>query len=402
MVVADDLNGLRRKLAALLPHLDERQRRLVLGAEARALGHGGIKKVAVAAQVSAVTVSRGIAELDAGSAPLRRTRRPGGGRKKLVITDPGLQAALLDVLAALSPESPPGPLLWTTQSLRDIVAELAIRGHRVSAPTVASLLRQESFSLSASTHSSGGSQRAEREAQYRYINYQAAAHMAARHPVISLDARKLEPTGAPDAAEGAARLATGLPTGEAPGPGSAWSVVAGDAGTAAYAVAAIRSWWARVGQAAYPAATGLMVCPYVIGPADFYGSAWQAELATLADDTRLRITCCHLPSGTSRWQRFEHRFFAAVTETRPDRPDLPAARHEAVIGLVASPATVCPSQETPSDADDGRQSSGTDGAGRRRRDWPGGPGRPDQIRLARLRRHDWHPRWNYSIVPADP
>ena len=141
--------ALAAKFAALLPHLDERQRRLLMGAEARSLGHGGIKTVARAAGTSAVTVSRGVDELEAGGKPLGRTRKPGGGRKPATQTDPGLGAALLALVEPGSRGDPESPLRWTTKSLRRLQTELAAAGHRVSAPTVAKLLKAEGFSLQA-------------------------------------------------------------------------------------------------------------------------------------------------------------------------------------------------------------------------------------------------------------
>ena len=146
-VPVDAEESLAAKFAALFPHLDERQRRLVMGAEARVLGHGGIKVVAAAADVSAVTVSRGVAELEGGGEPLGRARRPGGGRKRVAGTDPGLKDALLALVDPESRGDPESPLRWTTKSTRHLAAALTAAGHPVSAPTVAALLKEESFSL---------------------------------------------------------------------------------------------------------------------------------------------------------------------------------------------------------------------------------------------------------------
>lgn len=170
--------ALAAKFAALLPHLDERQRRLLMGAEARAMGHGGIKTVARAARTSAVTVSRGVDELEAGGKPLGRTRKPGGGRKPVTQTDPGLGAALLALVEPGSRGDPESPLRWTTKSTRRLQAELAAAGHRVSVPTVAKLLRAEGFSLQANVKTIEGAQHPDRDAQFRYLNDQARDHIA--------------------------------------------------------------------------------------------------------------------------------------------------------------------------------------------------------------------------------
>ena len=155
-VPVDAEESLAAKFAALFPHLDERQRRLVMGAEARVLGHGGIKVVADAADVSAVTVMRGVAELEGGGEPLGRARRPGGGRKRVADTDPGLKAALLALVDPESRGDPESPLRWTTKSTRHLAAELAAAGHPVSAPTVAALLKERELQPAGQRQDAGG------------------------------------------------------------------------------------------------------------------------------------------------------------------------------------------------------------------------------------------------------
>jgi len=180
------------KLDQLLPHLDERQRRLLLGAEARALGHGGIRRVARAAGVREGTVSRGVRELDSGQEPLGRVRREGGGRKRLADLDPGLRSALLALVETETRGDPMSPLRWTTKSTRNLARELTSQGHRVSADSVATLLREEGFSLQANAKTLEGKQHPDRDAQFRYINEQVKAHQGAGDPVISVDTKKKE------------------------------------------------------------------------------------------------------------------------------------------------------------------------------------------------------------------
>jgi len=189
-IAVDVVQGLAAKFAALLPHLDERQRRLAMGAEARSLGHGGIKAVAEAAGVSAVTVPAGAAELEAGGEPPGRARSPGGGRKSVTGTDPGVAEALPGLVEPGSREDPESPLRWTTLSLRNLAAELGAAGHQVPAPTVARLLREEHFSLQGNVKAAEGRRHPDRDAQFRYINGQASEHMAAGQPVVSVDAKK--------------------------------------------------------------------------------------------------------------------------------------------------------------------------------------------------------------------
>ena len=186
---------LAAKFAAILPHLDERQRRLSLGADARMLGHGGIRLVARAAGVREATVSLGVAELEAGEQPLGRVRRPGGGRKRAADVDPGLRPALLALVEPQERGDPMSPLRWTTKSTRNLAGELTRRGHKVSADTVGDLLREEGFSLQGNVKVIEGTRHPDRDAQFRYISEQAQDHQATADPVISVDTKKKELVG---------------------------------------------------------------------------------------------------------------------------------------------------------------------------------------------------------------
>src|SRR5215469_13242571 len=186
---------LAAKFEVIFPHLDERQRRLLMGAEARVLGHGGIRLVARAAGVREATVSAGVYELESGEAPLGRVRRPGGGRKRAADTDRGLVPALLALIEPEERGDPVSPLRWTAKSTRTLAAELTAQGHKVGADTVGDLLRAEGFSLQANVKTIEGAQHPDRDGQFRYINQQARAHQAAGEPVISVDTKKKELVG---------------------------------------------------------------------------------------------------------------------------------------------------------------------------------------------------------------
>jgi hypothetical protein len=186
---------LAAKFEAILPHLDERRRRLLMGAEARALGHGGIRLVARAAGVREATVSLGVDELDSGAGPLGRARRPGGGRKRAADVDPGLRPALLALVEPEERGDPMSPLRWTTKSTRTLAGELTRQGHRVGADTVSDLLRAEGFSLQGNAKTIEGQRHPDRDAQFRYINEQVKAHQGTADPVISVDTKKKENVG---------------------------------------------------------------------------------------------------------------------------------------------------------------------------------------------------------------
>src|SRR5690242_19538199 len=186
---------LAAKFGAIFPHLDERQRRLLMGAEAGALGHGGIRLVALAAGAREATVSLGVSELESGAEPLGRARRPGGGRKRSADLDPGLVPALLALVEPEERGDPMSPLRWTVKSTRNLAGELARQGHRVSADTVGDLLRAEGFSLQGNAKTLEGTRHPDRDAQFRYISEQVKTYQDGGSPVISVDTKKKELTG---------------------------------------------------------------------------------------------------------------------------------------------------------------------------------------------------------------
>src|SRR5438876_3583393 len=307
---------LAAKFGSIFPHLDERQRRLLMGAEARALGHGGIRLVARAAGVREATVSLGVDELEAGAEPLGRARRPGGGRKRAADLDPGLRPALLALVEPQERGDPMSPLRWTTKSTRTLAAELTRQGHKVSADTVGTLLREEGFSLQGNAKTIEGKRHPDRDAQFRYVAARAREHMDAGDPVISVDAKKKEKVG--DYANGGREyepkgrparvrdhdfpdkeLGKAVPYGIYDLAANAgWVNVGTDGDTAAFAVESIRRWWQAAGHAAYPGAGKLLVTADAGGSNGYRTRAWKTGLAALAAETGLEITCCHFPPGT--------------------------------------------------------------------------------------------------------
>ena len=397
----------REKLTAMfeeiLPHLDERQRRLVLGAEARALGHGGIRLVAAAAGAAEATVSLGAAELEAGAEPLGRARRQGGGRKPLPETDPGLVPALLALVEPEERGDPVSPLRWTTKSVRTLAAELTRQGHKVSADTVHQLLRAQGFSMQANAKTIEGKQHPDRDAQFRYISEQARAHQASSDPVISVDAKKKEQVGQ-YASGGRAWRPRGDPVHvrdhDFPGPGSGkvtpygiydlaanagWVSVGTDRDTAAFAVESIRRWWHARGREDYPGARRLLITADAGGSNGYRTRAWKTGLADLARETGLEITCCHFPPGTSKWNKIEHRLFSRITMNWRGRP---LASHDIIVNSIAA-ATTATGLRVHAELDTGA--------------YPAGIKVSDaQMDALPLVTHYWHGEWNYTLIPAPP
>ncbi len=402
-----ELEGLEGSLAAkfgvLLPHLDERQRRLYLGSEARALGHGGIRVVAGAAGVAEGTVSRGVAELEAGDEPLGRARAEGGGRKRAADLDPGLRPALLALVEPDERGDPMSPLRWTTKSLRVLAAELTRQGHRVSADTVAGLLHEEGFSLQANAKTIEGRQHPDRDAQFRYINEQARACQDAGEPVISVDTKKKELVGEFKNAGRAWRpkgeparvgdhdfpdpeLGKAIPYGVYDvAANTGWVSVGTDHDTAAFAVESIRRWWNGAGAAAYPGARRLLITADAGGSNGYRTRAWKVELAAFALQAGLEITCCHFPPGTSKWNQIEHRLFSHITMNWRGRP---LTSHQVILGTIAA-TTTATGLTVHAELDDGAYPTGTEVTGQ-------------QMAALPITGHGWHGNWNYTLHPRPP
>ncbi len=393
---------LAAKFAAIFPHLDERQRRLLMGAEARALGHGGIRLVARAAGVREATVALGVSELDSGAEPLGRARRPGGGRKRAADLDPGLRPALLALVEPEERGDPMSPLRWTTKSTRNLAAELTRQGHEVGADTVGDLLRAEGFSLQGNAKTIEGTRHPDRDAQFRYINEQVKAHQATADPVISVDTKKKELVGQyknggrewrPQGQPTATRthdfpddsLGKAIPYGVYDIAGdTGWVSVGTDHDTAAFAVESIRRWWKAAGRSDYPAARRLLITADAGGSNGYRTRAWKAELAALAVETGLEITCCHFPPGTSKWNKVEHRLFSHVTMNWRGRP---LTSHEVIVQTIAATTTTT-GLRVRAELDTSACDTGTKISDR-------------QMEALPLTRHDWHGDWNYTLRPED-
>jgi transposase len=398
---------LAAKFGVLLPHLDERQRRLALAAEARMLGHGGIRLVARSAGVREATVSLGVSELESGQAPLGRARRVGGGRKRAVDLDPGLRPALLALVEPDERGDPMSPLRWTTKSTRNLAGELTRQGHKVSADVVAGILHEEGFSLQGNAKTVEGARHPDRDGQFRYINEQVKQHQQAGDPVVSVDTKKKEnlgefanggrewrPAGDPrrvsdhDFAD--QRVGKAIPYGIYDvSTDKGWVSVGTDHDTAAFAVESIRRWWNAAGRDAYPASRRLLITADADGSNGYRTRAWKAELAALAVETGLQITVCHFPPGTSKWNKVEHRLFSHITLNWRGRP---LTSHEVIVNTIAA-TTTRTGLTVHAELDPGAYALGAKISDAQMGELP-------------LARHDWHGDWNYTLRPeaydADP
>jgi len=390
-----------RRFAVLRPHLDERQRRLLLGAEASGLGRGGIKAVAQATGAHPDTVARGVRELEGSVEPAVRVRAAGGGRKKLGETDPQLMGSLKELVDPETRGDPMSLLVWTTKSTRNLAQALTAMGHPVSDRTVARMLHAMGFSLQGNAKVFEGRQHEDRDAQFAYLAERVTDHAGAGQPVVSVDTKKKElvgpfknagreyqPAGTPEQvnvydfpalAEGKA-IPYGIYDVSA---NTGWVSVGTDHDTSAFAVATLRTWWDTVGRSRYPGADRLLICADGGGSNGSRVRAWKVELAAFAADTGLVVTVAHLPPGTSKWNKIEHRMFSQITMNWRGRP---LTSHQVIVDLIANTTT---------------ETGLTVRAVLDTATYPLGVSYTTKdIAALPLTRHEFHGDWNYTLRPT--
>jgi len=398
----DAERAIRTKYRALVPAMDERHRRWWAGTEARAMGRGGIAVVGRATGLARNTIVRGLAELRQkhGVAP-GRVRRAGGGRKRMTVLVPGLTAALEGLVEPVTRGDPASPLRWTCKSTRRLAAELTTHGYVISHTLVTSLLHDLDYSLQANRKTLEGARHPDRNAQFEQINAAVTAQMARGQPAISVDTKKKElvgrfknggrawrPRGQPEPVNVhdflAAARGKAIPYGVYDlGRNLGWVSVGVDHDTATFAVATIRRWWRELGRKQYPRATSLLITADSGGSNGARLRLWKWELYKFARDTGLVVSVSHLPPGTSKWNKIEHRLFAFISHTWRGRPLL---THAAVVNLIAATKTKTglkvrcvldtrkyPKNQTPTAA---------------------------QMNIINLKPHAFHGDWNYSILPG--
>src|SRR6266542_4475604 len=384
-----------------MPHLNEVQRRVVAGSMARALGRGGKTAVAEASGLSRNTVFKAQAEVEAGIVPSDRLRAPGAGDKPAIDKQPGLLEALDELVHPDTRGTPMSLLRWTLKSTYQLARDLQARGYSVSAELVRRLLHQMGYSLQAPAKQNEGTTHPDRDGQFRYLNDLAAAYVADGQPVISVDTKKKEligsyanrgrewqPVGEPERVNvhdfadlALGEFAKAIPYGVYDvGNDEGWVSVGDTADTAEFAVESIRRWWNTLGRQRFPGATKLLITADAGGSNGYRVRAWKWHLAKLAADTGLKITVCHYPPGTSKWNKIEHRLFSFISINWRGRP---LTDIRTIVELIAATKTktglTVQAAYDPNWYPTGQKISDADYAA---------------ISLAP---HDWHGEWNYDI-----
>jgi hypothetical protein len=350
-----DEAAISARYLTLAPLLDERARRLVAGAEANAIGRGGVAAVARATGLARTTVQRGVDDVRAGQTLGRgRVRRPGAGRPPIEARDPSLRDDLEALIEPTSRGDPESPLRWTTRSVRNLADELRQGGHAVSHQTVSELLVRMGYSLQANRKTLEGASHPDRDAQFHHIDAAVQLQLSLGEPVISVDTKKkeligpfrnggreLRPKGEPERVLIHDFLIPELGRASPYGvydvaANEAWVSVGTDHDTAAFAVESIRRWWTTMGASLYPDATRLLVTADCGGSNGYRTRLWKRELQRLADETGMAISVCHFPPGTSKWNKIEHRLFSAISQNWRGKP---LVSHEVIVNLIAATTT---------------------------------------------------------------
>ena len=344
------------KYSKLLPTLNERARRLVVGADARVLGYGGISLTHKASGLDHKTIRRGIKELEEEmTLPKERSRKEGGGRKNITEHDPTIRNDLQMLVEPDTRGDPESPLLWTIKSTRTIQAELAKKDHVISHVKVAALLKKEGYCLQSNyKRKEGLVSHPDRDLQFRHINATAKTFLSAGQPVISVDTKKKElignyknngrewrPTGTPtevnmhdfpDKANGKA-----VPYGIFDIRENAGYVNVGiNHDTGEFSVASIKKWWDALGKERYPHAKKLFITCDAGGSNGYRLRLWKKELQTFSTQSGLAITVAHFPPGTSKWNKIEHKLFSFISGNWRGKPLI---SYQTIINLISATKT---------------------------------------------------------------
>ena len=399
------ITRIRRKYRSLAVEMDERSRRQWAAVEARELGYGGISTVARATGLSRTTITVGQRELKLPAkkrvAEAKRIRRPGGGRRRAIENDPELIEALESLVEPVTRGDPESPLRWTCKSTYRLAEELTQQDHPIGPRTVAMLLHESGYSLQANRKTREGNQHPDRNAQFGYINEQVQLFQKRRLPTISADTKKKElvgdfansgrewhPEGQPEEVRvhdfKDKELGKAIPYGVYDMlHNEGWVSVGIDHDTARFAAESIRHWWAEMGAKRFPRARQLLIAADGGGSNSHRSRLWKIALQELADEIDLKLSVCHFPPGTSKWNKIEHRLFSFITKNWRGKP---LVSRQAIVELISS-TTTRKGLTVRAALDTHTYETGIKVS-------------DDELARVKLKRHDFHGDWNYSIKPA--
>lgn len=387
--------------AKFSPHLNERQKRLLVAIEAESYGRGGVTLVSQLTGVSRSTINIGRAELKKGIVfETDRVRHEGAGRKKIQEYDPQLESDLDALVEPTSRGDPESPLRWTCLSTRNLAKTLQNMGHQVSHTTVAKILEKLEYSLQGTQKTIEGQSHEDRNAQFEFINEYVQLFQEFEQPIISIDCKKKEiignfknngqewqPKGSPIKVKDHdfmdKELGKAIPFGVYDiNNNSGWVSVGIDHETSEFAVESIRRWWKTMGVEAHPEAKFLLITADSGGSNGYRRKGWKVEIQKFSDETGLIISVCHFPPGTSKWNKIEHRLFSAITQNWRGRPLISL---ETVVNLIGSTKTET-GLKVKCDIDTSLYPIGLKITN-------------EQMEQLRIHPNDFHGEWNYTITP---
>jgi hypothetical protein len=399
----EEIINIKSRFESIKDHLDEKTKRLFCAAEAKVLGRGGVKKVYEATNVSKKTISKGIKELEQINTidkTKNKIRKPGGGRKKAINKNPELEKALLALVEPTVRGEPQSSLQWTTKSLRNLADELKEKGFDVSHVVVGDILKANKFSLQANRKTDEGGNHIDRDKQFNHIHDKVKEFQEANNPVISIDAKKKEligdfknngqewhSKGNPDKVNvydfpsdadgkitpyGIYDITNNL----------GWVNVGIDKDTSEFAVQSIRNWWYKMGKELYKDSKELLINADGGGSNGSRVRLWKKELQDLANETGLKITVCHFPPGTSKWNKIEHRLFSYISKNWRGRP---LTSYEVAVNLIAS-TTTKKGLKVKCELDTNKYETGIKIS-------------DEEFDKINLVRNEFHGEWNYTILP---
>lgn len=394
-------NPVKSRYELMKPFLNERTRRIMLGAEALSLGWGGITHVSQATGIHRDTIVAGCKELKEDKQfDTTHIRKKGGGRKKVINNDPLVIIDLEKLIEPATRGDPESPLRWTSKSLRHLTKELNKMGHKLSHSRVADLLHDLDYSLQANKKTTEGKQHPDRDAQFEYINEKSKEFLKNGQPVISVDTKKkelvgnfknggreLRPKGEPELVKSHDFIIPELGRARPYGiydvqKNLGWVNVGTDNDTAEFAVESIRRWWLFMGQKVYPNARDLLICADSGGSNGYRIKLWKVELQKLADETGLIISVCHLPPGTSKWNKIEHRLFSFISQNWRGKP---LVSHEVIVNLITTTTTE-KGLRVECSLDKNSYQKGIEVS-------------DDELLNLNLIKSEFHGEWNYSLIP---
>jgi DNA-binding phage protein len=400
------LEVVQRKFELLRPLMNERMRRHWAACEAMTLQRGGITLVAQATGLSRTTIWAGMRELrhpqmaDTEDVSAQRIRQPGAGRSLLEQTDPTLVKDLEALVQATTCGDPQSPLRWTCKSTRNLAEELQRQGHAVGYRTVAALLHDLDYSLQANRKTREGAAHPDRDAQFEHINQQVRAFQRARQPVVSVDTKKRElvgdfnnpgqkwrPAGNPEKVR--AKDFPDQQRGKVTPAGvydltynEGWVSVGIDHNTSPFVTETIRRWWRDMGAPLYPNAEHLLVTVDAGGSNGYRCRLWKVAVQQLADTLGLRITVCHFPPGTSKWNKIEHRMFCHITKNWRGQP---LRSRAVVVNLIGNTKTKT-GLHIEADLDSNAYDTGIEVTDK-------------ELAAIQMEKDEFHGEWNYTISP---